>query len=92
MTVLENLLVAQHNAMMPNIATGLLAVFGLGPHHRSEAAAIERARQILWERARVLTEPGGAAAYAALDSGAYTPPPGERIAVLVSGGNTTVTF
>ena len=32
MTVLENLLVAQHNALMPNIGSGLLAVFGLGGH------------------------------------------------------------
>src|SRR5207342_1023766 len=46
-----------------------------------EDAAIERARQTLWEKARVLAEPGGAAAYAALDSGAYTPQSGERIAV-----------
>jgi threonine dehydratase len=57
-----------------------------------EDAAIERARQTLWEKARVLAEPGGAAAYAALDSGAYSAQPGERIAVIVSGGNSTVTF
>jgi threonine dehydratase len=57
-----------------------------------EDAAIERARQTLWEQARVLAEPGGAAAYAALESGGYTPQPGERIAVIVSGGNSTVTF
>ena len=44
MTVLENLLVAQHNALMPNVASGLLSVFGLGGHRRAEAAAIERAR------------------------------------------------
>ena len=46
MTVLENLLVAQHNAMMPSIASGLLAVFGLGGYARAEAASIELAR--LW--------------------------------------------
>jgi len=57
-----------------------------------EDAAIEQARQALWEKARVLAEPGGAAAYAALDSGTYTPQPGERVAVIVSGGNTTVRF
>jgi threonine dehydratase len=57
-----------------------------------EDAAIERARQTMWEKARVLAEPGGAAAYAALDSGAYRPQSGERIAVIVSGGNTTATF
>jgi len=65
MTVLENLLVAQHNAMMPNIATGLLGVFGLGPHHRAEAVAIERARVWL-DRIRLLPradDPAGALPY-----------------------------
>src|SRR4051812_34673072 len=57
-----------------------------------EDEAIARARQTLWEKARILAEPGGAAAYAALDSGAYQPMPGERVAVVVSGGNTTVSF
>jgi len=32
-------------------------------------------------------EPGGAAAWAALLSGAYRPAPGERVAVVVCGGN-----
>ena len=44
MTVLENLLVAQHNMLMPNVGSGLLSVFGLGGHHRAEAAAIDQAR------------------------------------------------
>jgi len=35
------------------------------------------------------TEPGGAAALAALLSGRYRPRPGERVGVLVCGGNTT---
>jgi len=47
MTVLENLLVAQHNSLMPNVGSGLLAVFGLGGHHRAEVLAIERARDWL---------------------------------------------
>ena len=46
MTVLENLLVAQHNALMPSVASGLLAVVGLGGYARAEVLAIERAR--LW--------------------------------------------
>ncbi len=46
MTVLENLLVAQHNVLMPNVAAGLLAVFGLAGQRRAETAAIARAR--LW--------------------------------------------
>ena len=36
---------------------------------------------------RVGAEPGGAAALAALTSGAYVPEPGERVAAIVSGGN-----
>lgn len=50
--------------------------------------AIRRARELLWERVRVLAEPGGAAALAALLSGAYRPEPDERVVVLVCGGNT----
>ncbi len=46
MTVLENLLVAQHNALMPNVGLGLLAVFGLGGYRAAERLAIDRAR--LW--------------------------------------------
>ena len=65
MTVLENLLVAQHNAMMPNVGSGLLAVFGLGGHARAQTAAIERAR--LWlDRIRLLPradDPAGALPY-----------------------------
>ena len=51
-------------------------------------AAIRRAQQALWEVLRVVAEPGGAAALAALLSGCYQATPGERVGVLVSGGNT----
>jgi threonine dehydratase len=51
-------------------------------------AAIVQAQQSLWERVRVVAEPGGSAAFAALVSGAYQPAPGERVGVVVSGGNT----
>ncbi|ESW63867.1 threonine dehydratase [Mesorhizobium sp. LSHC422A00] len=50
--------------------------------------AIIAAQRALWERVRIIAEPGGAAAFAALLSGRYTPAPGERIAVLVCGSNT----
>ncbi len=50
--------------------------------------AIIRAQQVLWETLRVVAEPGGAAAFAALLSGRYQPRPGEHIGILVSGGNT----
>ncbi len=46
MTVLENLLIAQHNMLMPNVGRGLLAVFGLGGHRRAEVVALDRAK--LW--------------------------------------------
>lgn len=51
-------------------------------------AAIEEAQRTLWTEARLVTEPGGAAAFAALLSGAYRPAPGERVGVLVCGSNT----
>jgi threonine dehydratase len=51
--------------------------------------AIRDAQRALWRSVRVVAEPGGAAALAALTSRAYRPVPGERVAVLVCGGNTT---
>ena len=50
--------------------------------------AITQAQQILWERIRVVAEPGGAAAFAALISGVYHPQGEERVGVVLSGGNT----
>lgn len=50
--------------------------------------AIVAARRTLWARHRVAAEHSGAAAYAALLSGVYTPAPGERVAVVVCGSNT----
>jgi threonine dehydratase len=41
----------------------------------------------VWRRLRIATEPGGAAAYAALASGAWRPADGERVGVLVCGAN-----
>jgi threonine dehydratase len=52
-------------------------------------AAIRRAQRTLWDSLRIVAEPGGAAASAALLDGLYQPAPGERVAVVVSGGNTT---
>ena len=51
--------------------------------------AIRHSQRVLWERARILVEPGGAAAFAALLSGGYRPTSEERVGVLVSGANTT---
>ncbi|MGR3545652.1 MAG: serine/threonine dehydratase [Roseovarius sp.] len=50
-------------------------------------AAILEAQAILWREVRQLVEPAGATALAALLSGAYRPAPGERVAVLICGGN-----
>jgi threonine dehydratase len=50
--------------------------------------AIRNAQRVLWRVLRVVAEPGGAAAFAALLSGAYRPVPDERVGVLVCGGNT----
>jgi len=66
--------------------------FGLAQRHLGESvlvtdAAIEQAQVALWRELRQLVEPAGATALAALMSGAYRPEPGERVAVLVCGGN-----
>ncbi|ESX68182.1 threonine/serine dehydratase [Mesorhizobium sp. M0027] len=45
------------------------------------------AQAALWDRVRIISEPGGAAAFAALLSGRYRPAVGERVAVLVCGAN-----
>jgi threonine dehydratase len=50
--------------------------------------AIQQAQQALWKVLRIVAEPGGAAAFAALLSRRYRPEPGERVGVLVCGGNT----
>jgi threonine dehydratase len=51
--------------------------------------AITGAQRTLWDVLRVVAEPGGAAAMAALLSGGYQPARDERVGVVVSGGNST---
>jgi threonine dehydratase len=51
-------------------------------------AAILEAQEALWKTLRVVAEPGGAAAFAALLTRQHQPKPGERVGVLVCGGNT----
>lgn len=48
---------------------------------------ILEARRTLWSDLRVAAEPGASAATAALTTGAYKPEPGEKVAVVVCGGN-----
>jgi threonine dehydratase len=50
---------------------------------------IGRAQELLWDRLRLVAEPGGCAALAAMLSGRYTPGPGEMVTVVMSGANTT---
>lgn len=50
--------------------------------------AITDARRWLWDEFRIVVEPGGAAALAALRSGAYQPGAQERVAVVLCGANT----
>ena len=50
--------------------------------------AIRDAQRGLWRLLRVVAEPGGAAARAARTSGQYVPGAGERVGVLICGGNT----
>jgi threonine dehydratase len=51
--------------------------------------AIRMAQKMLWESLRLVVEPGGCTAFAAILSGAYQPAAGERVGVVVSGANTT---
>jgi threonine dehydratase len=51
--------------------------------------AIRHAQKALWSVLRIVVEPGGAAAFAALLSGRYQPQPEEHVGVLLSGANTT---
>jgi threonine dehydratase len=50
---------------------------------------IRSAQKRLWDTMRLVSEPGGAAALAALLSRGYVPAADERVGVLVSGANTT---
>ncbi len=51
--------------------------------------AILKAQAALWNEMRIVVEPGGATAFAALLSGVYKPAPAERVGVLLCGANTT---
>lgn len=53
-----------------------------------EDESIREAQRALWRTLRVASEPGGAAAMAALLSGAYRPGPHERVGAVLCGGNT----
>jgi threonine dehydratase len=79
----DSLAPRQVGALMFPIAQRYVAESVLVPD-----AAIREAQRALWRVLRVVAEPGGAAAFAALLSGAYKPAPDESVGVLVCGGNT----
>jgi threonine dehydratase len=69
-------------------------MFPIAQRHVAEAVlvsddAIRDAQRRLWDVLRVVAEPGGATALAALLSGRYMPAKDERVAVLLCGANTT---
>lgn len=51
--------------------------------------AILAAQRLLWERLRVVAEPGACAPLAALLEGRYSPAYAEHVALVISGANTT---
>ena len=53
---------------------------------------IREAQKKLWQTVRIVAEPGGATAFAALLSGRFKAEPGQRIGVVVCGGNTNINF
>lgn len=59
----------------------------VGPVIRVTEEAIASARRWLWEEARLLAEPGGAAALAALMSGAFSPQDDDPLGLVICGGN-----
>ncbi|WP_299845789.1 threonine/serine dehydratase [uncultured Roseovarius sp.] len=69
-----------------DICFGLAQAQGVGSVLVSDEAILA-AQRWLWRELRQLVEPAGATALAALMSGAYRPAPGERVAVLLCGGN-----
>lgn len=79
----DSLAPKQVGALMFPIAQRYVAESVLVPDE-----AIREAQRVLWRVLRVVAEPGGAAAFAALLSGAYKPAPDEQVGVLVCGGNT----
>ena len=69
-------------------------MFAIAREHIERALLVEdedirAAQAALWDVCRIVAEPGGAAAFAALLSRRYRPAAGERVAVIVSGANTT---
>ena len=70
-------------------------MFEIARDHVAEVALvsdddIRDAQRLLWRDLQLVAEPGGAAAFAALLSGAYRPEKDERVGVVVCGANTSL--
>jgi threonine dehydratase len=76
----------QVGALMFPLAAGLHAAGRLAPILVSDVA-IRDAQSRIWQEARLALEPGGATALAALLSGAWVPPEGARVGILLCGAN-----
>jgi threonine dehydratase len=70
-------------ALMFPVAKRFVSQAVLVPDESIRAAQLE-----LWQRFRIVAEPGGATAAAALLSGRFQPPPGARVGVVICGANT----
>jgi threonine dehydratase len=70
-------------------------MFPIAQHHVERVVlvsdeAIRQAQRHLWQNLQLVTEPGGAAAFAALLAGAYKPLPDEQVGVVLCGANTSL--
>jgi threonine dehydratase len=68
-------------------------MFPLAQQHVERVVLVEdedirRGQEVLWESFRMVVEPGGAAAFAALLAHRYQPSPEEHVVVVLCGGNT----
>ena len=72
----------QVGALMFPLAQAAVAASVLVPD-----SAISAAQHWLWQECRLVAEPGGATALAALLSGAWVPPEDAQVGVVVCGGN-----
>jgi len=67
-------------------------MFPIAQRHVDRVVLVEdedivRAQAVLWDNFRIVVEPGGAAAFAALLAGRYTPARDEHVAVVLCGAN-----
>ena len=79
----DSLGASQVGALMFPIATAYVAAAVLVTDE-----SIRAAQRWLWDQLRIIAEPGGATALAAVLSGAFVPPENARVGVVVCGGNT----